>query len=763
MPTVKNLKFANGTNIEMPEDLSLETASNSLPVFASDADFLAGPPVVILRDGLIYINSTFDAPRMYYSGVWRTGLMQNNSADPTKTVVLDTDGTTTGKSNTLDFNSTNDRVYTFPDISATVVLTLGAQELEAKTIKNGFLDGTKIRNGALDVESAGALTIGATVGANNLTLGGATSTIQIPGNLTVSGTTTTVDTVNLDVKDKNILINKGGDNSASEGSGLTVDRTGTKGSIIYKASAPNKFAAGDLGSEKNIAAIDDINVTQLSGTLLPSKGGTGIANNDAATLTRSGNHPVTLTTTASTSVTLPTTGTLATRAESETLLNKNISSTALITGALKVPVGLTAERPAGAAADLKGMIRYNDTDDAFEGYNELTGWAPIGGGGGGTVVTVAQANSFVVGDVLYLNGSTYAKAIATAANTAEVVGVVSAATAANFQLTLSGEVTGIPYALTTGEAYFLSPTTAGLMTPTEPSVIGQVSVPIGVASGTNKIYVSPKRGIVVGGVNARTEVALTSGAVTNVQSVAGMTAGELEGWVFISSASPVRFYVSAKFSLSGSGGDYNLNYQTTGDNPPSGFLIDITTAGMIRVTLPAASGSTSVINYALNAPAIGASLPLTVSARSVIGDTSGTAAPVGYLGEVVGLTLRSGVGGFTYSTALSGSGSWGNGVATTMGSQSLGKGSYLACINSSAALAAGASRSFDLQLFIGGTNITPNFYYSTPGINNGTADLQMTIPIVITSDSTLVEIKGRVTGGTDTVTVYGQMSFIRIA
>ena len=263
MPTVKKLRFANGTNIDVPVDLSLETASNSLPVYPNDAAFLAGPPAVILREGLIYLNSTLDAPRMYIDGAWRTGLMQNNSADPTKTVVLNTDGTTTGKSNTLDFNSTNDRVYTFPDISATVVLTLGAQEIEDKTIKNGFLDGTKIRNNALDVEAAGALTIGATVGANDLTLGGINSTVKIPGNLTVSGITTTVDTVNLDVKDKNIIINKGGDNAVSEGSGLTIDRTGIKGSIIYKAAAPNKFAAGDLGSEKNLAAIDDINVTQL--------------------------------------------------------------------------------------------------------------------------------------------------------------------------------------------------------------------------------------------------------------------------------------------------------------------------------------------------------------------------------------------------------------------------------------------------------------------------------------------------------------------
>jgi hypothetical protein len=241
--------------------------------------------------------------------------MQQDAADATKTVSFDLTGCSAGADNVLDFNSTVDRTYTFPDVSATVVLTLGVQEIQDKTVKNGFLDGTKIRNNALDVEAAGALTFGASMGANTMTLGGATSTVSIPGNLTVSGTTTTVDTVNLDVKDKNILVNKGGNDEGSEGSGLTIDRIGTKGSLIYKASANSKFAAGDLGSEKNLAAIDDINVDQLSGTLLPSKGGTGIANDDAATLTRSGNHAVTLTTTGVTGVTLPTSGTLATTAD----------------------------------------------------------------------------------------------------------------------------------------------------------------------------------------------------------------------------------------------------------------------------------------------------------------------------------------------------------------------------------------------------------------------------------------------------------------
>jgi len=212
----------------------------------------------------------------------------------------------------LDFNSTVDRTYTFPDVSATVVLTLGAQEIQDKTIKNGFLDGTKIRNGALDVEAAGGLKIAENIGPHVLQLGGASAAVIIPGSLFVEGTATYINSQSLEVEDKNIIINKGGSDISSEGAGFTVDRGGTDGSLIYKAAAQNKFAIGDLGAEKDIATMFDITAANLSGVVTPANGGTGVSNNNAATLTRSGNHAVTLTTTGATNVTLPTSGTLAT-------------------------------------------------------------------------------------------------------------------------------------------------------------------------------------------------------------------------------------------------------------------------------------------------------------------------------------------------------------------------------------------------------------------------------------------------------------------
>ncbi len=100
--------------------------------------------------------------------------------------------------------------------------------------------------------AAGNASVGASIGANTLTLGGASSTVKVAGNLQVDGTTTTVNSTTLDVADKNITVSKGGNDAASEGAGLTVDRTGTDGSLIYKDASATKFAIGPVGSEDDV-------------------------------------------------------------------------------------------------------------------------------------------------------------------------------------------------------------------------------------------------------------------------------------------------------------------------------------------------------------------------------------------------------------------------------------------------------------------------------------------------------------------------------
>jgi hypothetical protein len=132
--------------------------------------------------------------------------------------------------------------------------TMMRRDSSANSALNKLTVNTGGANG-VDVAAAGDMYVGASIGANTMKLGGASSTVEILGNLIVQGTTTTLNTTTLDVEDINIAVNKGGNDASSEGAGLTVDRTGTKGSIIYAAAAATKFKAGNLGAEVELVDL----------------------------------------------------------------------------------------------------------------------------------------------------------------------------------------------------------------------------------------------------------------------------------------------------------------------------------------------------------------------------------------------------------------------------------------------------------------------------------------------------------------------------
>ena len=306
------------------------------------------------------------------------------------------------------------------------------------------------------------------------------------------------------------------------------------------------------------------------------------------------------------------------------------------TGALTLPAGNNTTQRPGTPAN--GMIRYNSTDNTFEGYSNGA-WAGIGGGG--TTDKVSQAShGFVVGDVLYLNGSVYAKAIATAANTAEVVGVVSRVIdASTFEMTLSGEISGLT-GLTAGEVYFLSASTAGLLTVTEPSVVGQVSIPVGVASSASTLYVAPKRGVVVGAANARTTISVANNAATNVVDVTNYNSLKLEGELNVtrSSGGNHRAYYTVEAAKNGAG-VWQVSASYTGDDVLYTTLPSWDVASsQLQVTMPLVTNfSSASLTYALNAPAVGASLPLSVDSTALnIVDT----APLSYRNRVINGDMR---------------------------------------------------------------------------------------------------------------------------
>lgn len=241
-----------------------------------------------------------------------------------------------------------------------------------------------------------------------------------------------------------------------------------------------------------------------------------------------------------------------------------------------------------------------------------------GGGGGSSIVKVDQAHSFSVGQAIYHNGTSYVLSKADAENTSEVLGIVSKIVDSDtFEYTTGGQVKNLS-GLTAGATYYLSATTAGLITTTEPNVIGQISLPIGNATSATTLIVDIKRGFVVGSVNTRTQIFLANNASVTIQNVGDYEAGELAGWVEIQADVPKKFYIQIPFSKNGAGTDYYVSPQYVGDTPPLGFAVSISAAGLISITLPNIAGFViGFVNFALNAPAVGTNFPLAINQSQV--------------------------------------------------------------------------------------------------------------------------------------------------
>ena len=109
-----------------------------------------------------------------------------------------------------------------------------------------------------------------TGGSGRLTISSA-GLVTIPGDLTVSGTTTTIDTTNLTVKDKNIEIAKGnGNDAAVDGAGITIDSTDGDKTWNWVDSTDSWTSSEhiDLASGKvlKVAGTEVLSATNFTGT-----------------------------------------------------------------------------------------------------------------------------------------------------------------------------------------------------------------------------------------------------------------------------------------------------------------------------------------------------------------------------------------------------------------------------------------------------------------------------------------------------------------
>jgi hypothetical protein len=100
---------------------------------------------------------------------------------------------------------------------------------------------------ALDF-AAGNRNLGASIGANTLTIGGSTSTVSIPGNLTVQGTLLTKDSQEVNIGDAIIKLNAEETGVPTENAGIEIERgTSTNVSLLWNETNDRwEFGAYDV-------------------------------------------------------------------------------------------------------------------------------------------------------------------------------------------------------------------------------------------------------------------------------------------------------------------------------------------------------------------------------------------------------------------------------------------------------------------------------------------------------------------------------------
>lgn len=195
----------------------------------------------------------------------------------------------------------------------------------------------------------------------------------------------------------------------------------------------------------------------------------------------------------------------------------------------------------------------------------------IAAGTSGVSSTVTQAShGLAVGDVIRLSGAgTYTKAQADSAANAEVVGIVTEVPNVNtFKVAVAGKVTGLS-GLTANTVYFLSAATAGALTATEPSTLGQVSKPVLISDSTTSGYILPHRGAVIstGAPTAASQGDMEAATSTTAYVTPATTKnhpGVAKAWVSFNGTGTVAIVASYNVtSITDNGtGLYTVNYTT---------------------------------------------------------------------------------------------------------------------------------------------------------------------------------------------------------
>ena len=229
--------FAATSSSELSGIISDETGSGSL-VFATSPTLVT--PVL---------------------GVASATSINSTTIPSSKTLVVTTD-----KLNVLAATSSSELAGIISDETGSGALVFGTSPAITTSLTTPSASFDLINTTATTVnfaKAATALSIGAATGTTTVN-----NSMTVTGNLTVSGTTTTVSSATLEVTDKNITVAKGAANSAAaDGAGITVDGASATFNYVDATTAWTSSQDINLASGK----VYEINGTQvLSGSGLGS-------------------------------------------------------------------------------------------------------------------------------------------------------------------------------------------------------------------------------------------------------------------------------------------------------------------------------------------------------------------------------------------------------------------------------------------------------------------------------------------------------------
>ena len=133
--------------------------------------------------------------------------------------------------------------------------TPSATGLDLSEVTSGDISSFELTLRAADATNPGGVSTGAQTFAGDKTFA---NNVIVTGDFTVNGTTTTINTQNLDVEDANISVNVNGTQATADAqtSGLTVTMSDATNAIFgYDSTLASRFKIGEVGAEAEVADV----------------------------------------------------------------------------------------------------------------------------------------------------------------------------------------------------------------------------------------------------------------------------------------------------------------------------------------------------------------------------------------------------------------------------------------------------------------------------------------------------------------------------